>query len=70
MDQQPGSGHYHGTSHKTHMKAEANLRPMLIAFGEFADIEDEFEPLEHKVADAAYELDRAINLQIDIARGE
>jgi hypothetical protein len=39
---------------------------MLIAFGEFAQIEDEFEPLEHKVADAAYELDRAINLQIDI----
>jgi hypothetical protein len=47
-------------------RTAANLRPMLIAFGEFAQIEDEFEPLEHKVADAAYELDRAINLQIDI----
>lgn len=48
----------------------AKTRPMLKAFTEFANIEDEFEGLEHRVTDRVIALDDAINLEIDRLRGK
>lgn len=42
----------------------------LSAFASFADVEDAFEPIEALVHQFAVEIDREIQLQIDIARGK
>ncbi|MEV6621925.1 hypothetical protein AB0M83_06770 [Amycolatopsis sp. NPDC051106] len=42
----------------------------LTAFAAFADLEDAFEPIEQQVKGLAHEVDEAIQLQIDIARGK
>ncbi len=42
----------------------------LAAFSAFADLEDEFEPTEDVVLELAREIDRHIQLEIDIARGK
>ncbi len=42
----------------------------LAAFSAFADLEDEFEPTEDVVLQLALEMDRHIQLEIDIARGK
>ena len=42
----------------------------IAAFSAFADLEDEFEPTEDVVLQLARELDRHIQLQVDIARGK
>lgn len=48
----------------------AETRPMVNVFAKFADIEDEFEPLERKVAEMVVQLDDVINLEIDRLRGK
>lgn len=40
------------------------------AFAQFADIEDEIEPIEELLHAVSIDIDRAIQLQIDIARGK
>ncbi|OXM63146.1 hypothetical protein [Amycolatopsis vastitatis] len=42
----------------------------LTAFAAFADLEDEFEPIEQQVKRLALDVDNAIQDQIDIARGK
>lgn len=42
----------------------------VVAFAEFADIEDAFEPVEAKVEEVLIAIDREIQMQIDIARGK
>lgn len=42
----------------------------MVAFAAFADLEDAFEPVEAKVIELAIEVDREIQLQVDIALGK
>ena len=42
----------------------------LVMFGEFATIEDEFEPLEAMIDEASSAIDRSIQEQIDLMRGK
>jgi hypothetical protein len=51
-------------------KALADLSDDLAAFAAFADVEDAFEPIEALVNQFASDVDREIQLQIDIARGK
>lgn len=48
----------------------ADERDQVTAFAAFADIEDAFEPVEVKLQRDLYDIDREIQLQIDIARGK
>jgi hypothetical protein len=48
----------------------AALENKLTLFITFKKLEDEFEAIEHKILDVADELDSAIQLAIDIARGK
>ncbi len=47
-----------------------NSADKLLMFGEFATIEDGFEPLEAMIGDAASEIDRRIQEKIDLMRGK
>lgn len=47
-----------------------NLNDKLDLFIAFKDVEDQFEPIEHKINDVADELDAAIQFAIDLARGK
>ncbi|MGW6943793.1 hypothetical protein ACWGF3_32960 [Streptomyces xanthophaeus] len=46
------------------------MRDRTAMFAQYAIIEDDFEPLEEKVKEAAFEVDREIQLQFDLARGK
>jgi len=48
----------------------ASLENKLVLFITFKKLEDEFEAIEHRTSDVADELDSAIQLAIDIARGK
>jgi len=48
----------------------ASLENKLTLFITFKKLEDEFEAIEHRIYDVADELDSAIQLAIDIARGK
>ena len=47
-----------------------NSMDKLVMFGEFANIEDEFEPLEEMIGYAASEIDYRIQMEIDLMRGK
>ncbi len=47
-----------------------NIEEKLALFKVFKDVEDQFEPIEHKIYDVADELDAAIQFAIDLARGK
>jgi len=47
-----------------------NIEEKLALFMAFKDVEDQFEPIEHKTYDVADELDAAIQFAIDLARGK
>lgn len=44
--------------------------PLIDAMVAFADLEDEFEPLERRIDEMTSEMDRAIQLEIDLRRGK
>lgn len=47
-----------------------NIDEKLVLFMAFKDVEDQFEPIEHKINDLADKLDAAIQSAINIARGK
>jgi hypothetical protein len=47
-----------------------NLEDKLALFIAFKNLEDQFEPIEHRIYDVADELDAAIQFAIDLARGK
>lgn len=58
------------SSWKEKAQTFATLEDKLALFIAFKSLEDEFETIEHRIHDVADELDSAIQLAIDIARGK
>jgi len=55
---------------KTKAQHFVNLDDKLALFIAFKDLEDKFRPIEHRIYDVKGELDEAISLAIDLARGK
>ncbi len=60
----------HFTKWKTQLELFSNISEKLDLFIIFKQLEDQFEPFEHKVHEVADELDMAIQHYIDLARGK